>query len=307
MEFAEIRLPRPSLSRPGSQARMGRSVSFSNEEQVYPQRQPTAQPTPPESPEMLRRPRTTPPDTPETSFKGGTAGLPPQTSPLAMYSATAAELGAIVGGPSRSLQQLQRLVSFQVEAETRWGDTVVLVGSTPQLGSWVPDAGLPLQTDERTYPAWRLPPISLKEGVEYEFKFVILRAGPEGQPAQAEWEPLPENRKLQMGAEAPAEFRMATKWGEGRTLVWTRSPPPPPPPPPVVDETPSTSHVVPPRMAFDPSPARAPSLSAVSSCASSICDSERERRPDLIRPASGRSIASAFDLEDSLLSPPSSP
>ena len=167
MEFAEIRLPRPSLSRPGSQARMGRSVSFSNEEQVYPQRQPTAQPTPPESPEMLRRPRTTPPDTPETSFKGGTAGLPPQTSPLAVYSATAAELGAIVGGPSRSLQQLQRLVSFEVEAETRWGDTVVLVGSTPQLGSWVPDAGLPLQTDERTYPAWRLPPISLKEGVEY--------------------------------------------------------------------------------------------------------------------------------------------
>ena len=51
-----------------------------------------------------------------------------------------------------------RLLLLHVEAdvETVWGDTVVLVGSTPQLGRWTVSGGLPLTTEAQTYPRWRL-------------------------------------------------------------------------------------------------------------------------------------------------------
>ena len=82
-----------------------------------------------------------------------------------------------------------RVVSFQVQADTRWGDTVALVGSTEQLGAWAPDRGLALCTDAASYPVWRLPTAQLLAvGAVYEFKFVILRAAHDGQPASVECE-----------------------------------------------------------------------------------------------------------------------
>ena len=128
--------------------------------------------------------------------------------------------GAAAGGT--------RGVSFQVQAETRWGDTVVLVGSAPQLGVWDPARGLPLVTDAASYPLWRLPAAqSLAVGEVCEFKFVIMRAAHEGQPCSVEWEELQENRRLQLGAEAPAELRLEMIWGTPRTLAWRRTCAPP--------------------------------------------------------------------------------
>ena len=128
--------------------------------------------------------------------------------------------GAAAGGT--------RGVSFQVQAETRWGDTVVLVGSAPQLGVWDPARGLPLVTDAASYPLWRLPAAqSLTVGEVCEFKFVIMRAAHEGQPCSVEWEELQDNRRLQLGAEAPAELRLEMIWGTPRTLAWRRTCAPP--------------------------------------------------------------------------------
>ena len=56
-----------------------------------------------------------------------------------------------------------------------------------------------------------------------EFKFIIKRAAHDGQPFRVEWEELPENRRLQLGAEAPAELRLEMTWGSPRTLAWRRT------------------------------------------------------------------------------------
>ena len=50
---------------------------------------------------------------------------------------------------------------IEVQAETRWGDTVVMCGSTPQLGSWQPHRALRMVTDETAYPVWRCEPLLL--------------------------------------------------------------------------------------------------------------------------------------------------
>jgi len=61
---------------------------------------------------------------------------------------------------------------FEVHADTKCGDVVVLVGSTDRLGNWDPHKGVQMETSEDAYPIWQtwitgcLPPC--------EFKFVIL-------------------------------------------------------------------------------------------------------------------------------------
>ena len=41
-----------------------------------------------------------------------------------------------------------------MEMQTRWGEEVRVVGSRPELGSWDPAHGVPLQTSGETYPMW---------------------------------------------------------------------------------------------------------------------------------------------------------
>jgi len=124
-------------------------------------------------------------------------------------------------------------LTFEVEVETRWGDSVVLVGSTPQLGSWDPHKGLPMTTTAESYPIWRLGP---KEQTEvatecsFEYKIVILRTRPahgDRQLIEAEWEPLLQNRWLTLGdAEVSGDLHMNSRWGQSHTLVWTLLPRP---------------------------------------------------------------------------------
>ena len=79
-------------------------------------------------------------------------------------------------------------------------------------------------TDAASYPTWRLPAAqAFAVGQLCEFKFIIKRAAHDGQPFRVEWEELPENRRLQLGAEAPAELRLEMTWGSPRTLAWRRT------------------------------------------------------------------------------------
>ena len=97
-------------------------------------------------------------------------------------------------------------VSFEVRTETTFGDTVVIVGETPQLGGWEPERGIPMSTSEENYPIWRVEPLLLSEhsNGDVEFKFAVL--GADGH----RWEPLPHNRRLVLGGE---EVQVIADWG----------------------------------------------------------------------------------------------
>jgi len=97
-------------------------------------------------------------------------------------------------------------VSFEVRTETTFGDTVVIVGETPQLGGWEPERGITMSTSEENYPIWRVEPLLLSEhnNGDVEFKFVVL--GADGH----RWEPLPHNRRLALGGE---EVQVIADWG----------------------------------------------------------------------------------------------
>ena len=114
-----------------------------------------------------------------------------------------AQLGFLGGAPvpsghERFGRPLFVRVSFEVRTETTFGDTVVIVGETPQLGGWVPERGIRMSTCEENYPIWRVEPLLLNEHShgDVEFKFVVL-----GADGHQQWEPLPHNRRLLLGGE----------------------------------------------------------------------------------------------------------
>ena len=122
-----------------------------------------------------------------------------------------AQLGFLGGPPTPSgHERVERplfvRVSFEVRTETTFGDTVVIVGETPQLGGWEPERGIPMSTSEENYPIWRVEPLLLSEhsNGDVEFKFVVL--GADGH----RWEPLPHNRRLVLGGE---EVQVIADWG----------------------------------------------------------------------------------------------
>ena len=113
-------------------------------------------------------------------------------------------------------------VSLHIRCETMWGDQVVLVGSSPQLGGWQPErSSILLHTDASAYPVWRatceleLP----ASGEPLEFKCVVVRGGPAG---VKEWEPLPNNRQLLPNQKHISKAAHAgLVWGEpGASLTW---------------------------------------------------------------------------------------
>ena len=96
--------------------------------------------------------------------------------------------------------------SVECRVETQWGDTVVMCGSTEQLGCWRPERAIRLATDQTIYPVWRAEPLLLHAD-EIEFKFVILRAN-----SSVEWEPLPHNRRVAL-AQGMEEVQVVADWG----------------------------------------------------------------------------------------------
>ena len=75
----------------------------------------------------------------------------------------------------------QTTVTFNVTAQTEWGENVYLVGNSPLLSNWVPEAGIELSPD--TYPVWSVT-ISLPASSTFEYKYV--KRG--GQGGSATWE-----------------------------------------------------------------------------------------------------------------------
>ena len=122
-----------------------------------------------------------------------------------------AQLG-FLGAPSQSsggdrAEPLFRRVLFEVRTETVFGESVYIVGSTPQLGAWNPKRGIRMTTNEDTYPIWRCEPLLLNEGGEgsCEYKFVVVSPNDE-----VRWEPLPNNRRLVLGGD---EVQVIADWG----------------------------------------------------------------------------------------------
>ncbi|MFJ9036828.1 carbohydrate-binding module family 20 domain-containing protein [Streptomyces sp. NPDC102406] len=79
-------------------------------------------------------------------------------------------------------------VTFRVVADTE-GETLLVSGSTPQLGSWDPAKAVPLGTTAGTYPHWSTS-IQLPAGATVQYKYI--KRSPTG---TLTWESIP-NRTL---------------------------------------------------------------------------------------------------------------
>ena len=223
------------------------------------------------------------------------AGTPssPNSSmlPSSRASSTSGGMNRLVAhsqAPATPAAGRGRLVCFKAEVETQWGDSVVIVGSTNQLGNWTPRKGIALSTDETTYPVWHLRNgIDMGEQCDVEYKLVILRAARDGQPAHEQWEEIGEspleNRQLKLGLEAPAEVRLTLRWGTQRTLVHCKQPPPGALQPSPLSRASSLASTV------------MPDVGATPPCASAL------QPPAMIRATSGMSIMSDIDMGEAVL------
>ena len=63
-------------------------------------------------------------------------------------------------------------VTFEVTAETKWGENLRLVGNHPLLGDWCPEAGVPLSPAK--YPVWSVI-VSLPASAAFEYKYAKRR------------------------------------------------------------------------------------------------------------------------------------
>eukprot|EP00434_Breviolum_minutum_P016219 symbB.v1.2.014293.t1/scaffold1034.1/size142864/6 len=97
--------------------------------------------------------------------------------------------------PTEELQLPEKILPCCVDLEvqcscTAPGDTVVVVGSCPELGNWKADRGLPLRTSQELYPKW-IGAVNIESCAarDVQFKLAILR------PCGPDWEQT-ENRNL---------------------------------------------------------------------------------------------------------------
>lgn len=166
--------------------------------------------------------------------------IPEVRSADAFYSLTKADLTQHVApwtpvafNPSQPALLASQAItaSFTAAAETLWGDKVLLVGSTKQLGNWRPaDSSVMLTTDNNSYPLWTITGVNLElppDGTPLEYKVVILRpsCGPGGGATwdpPIEWEPLAENRRLAVHSRHSSKSAHITlRWGEEHeSLQW---------------------------------------------------------------------------------------
>eukprot|EP00002_Diphylleia_rotans_P016525 TRINITY_DN3217_c0_g1_i3.p1 TRINITY_DN3217_c0_g1~~TRINITY_DN3217_c0_g1_i3.p1 ORF type:complete len:930 (-),score=208.84 TRINITY_DN3217_c0_g1_i3:490-3279(-) len=95
---------------------------------------------------------------------------------------------------SHTLQPPSVSVTFQVEANTKFGQTVKVVGDISTLGAWQTANAVPLHTNEKIYPLWTAT-VSLPLSSIVEYKYI--RVGP-NEPIS--WEETPTNRRLTVDA-----------------------------------------------------------------------------------------------------------
>jgi len=100
--------------------------------------------------------------------------------------------------PSASTGEIE--ITFSVECKTEMGETVAIVGSIAELGSWRAEDAKKLETGPETFPVWKSEPFSASS--DFEYKFVILKEG-----AEPRMETVERNRVYRHGTEvANAKF-----------------------------------------------------------------------------------------------------
>ncbi|MFJ7152700.1 CBM20 domain-containing protein [Streptomyces sp. NPDC100445] len=102
----------------------------------------------------------------------------------ALFAATAPHARAATAADAR--------VSFRVQATTQ-GETLLVSGSAPQLGSWDPAKAVPLGTTASAYPHWSSS-VQLPVGTTVQYKYI--KRSPTG---ELTWESTP-NRTLTVSA-----------------------------------------------------------------------------------------------------------
>ncbi|MFG2825424.1 carbohydrate-binding module family 20 domain-containing protein [Kitasatospora sp. NPDC048365] len=80
-------------------------------------------------------------------------------------------------------------VTFKLNATTDYGDTVLLAGSSPELGAWDTAKAVPLTTDARAYPTWSAT-VRITPGGSVQYKYLKRTAA-----GDLTWENTP-NRSL---------------------------------------------------------------------------------------------------------------
>ncbi|MEV8099723.1 carbohydrate-binding module family 20 domain-containing protein [Kitasatospora sp. NPDC085879] len=80
-------------------------------------------------------------------------------------------------------------VHLRVTVGTEYGDTVLVSGSTAELGAWDPAKAVPLTTDARSYPTWSAD-LLLPPGGQLTYKYLRRTAA-----GAVEWESIP-NRSV---------------------------------------------------------------------------------------------------------------
>ena len=139
----------------------------------------------------------------------------------------------IFGLCTHTMRQAGVSVAFSMHVETQWGDTAVVVGSTPELGEWIPERGLHMSTSDSLYPRWDAHLVVHAASVEY--KLVIIRAD-----GAVQWEDLPQNRSLiHVGGQRIIYIR--STWNDARIERKDELESAPPPAP--CNPTPLTSDV----------------------------------------------------------------
>lgn len=100
------------------------------------------------------------------------------------------------GKDGRILEQtLGVAIVFQVDCPTEMGESVAVIGASPELGQWDASKAVPLSTSSDTYPVWRSEPVVVpvqEEAVEYKF-VVKSQCG-----SHVRWEQLAHNRRVSL-------------------------------------------------------------------------------------------------------------
>lgn len=155
----------------------------------------------------------------------GAPGRGGRRIPSFVYPAAAAGWSAGEGSqPTPSHVPYTIKLCFEMKVETQWGDTVVLVGSSPQFGSWNPHQGLRLSTSEHTYPAWSLQGVRVRCDCDIlEYKVVVIRAPDGSGGTHVDWEPLAGNRTLNLLDTEADELSITGSWGSPDSVCSIRT------------------------------------------------------------------------------------
>ncbi|MFI9155551.1 CBM20 domain-containing protein [Streptomyces sp. NPDC053367] len=145
---------------------------------------------------------------------------PAALRPLLMLAVLIAGLLTGTAPHARAATAQDTAVTFRVEATTA-GETLLVTGNVPQLGTWDPAKAVPLGTTASSYPSWSAG-VQLPVGATVQYKY--LKRSPTG---TVTWESTP-NRTLTVSPDAPgnhdrwnvspvsATFRatVTTSWGQ---------------------------------------------------------------------------------------------